>query len=119
MGRRKAPVIFSSVLIGVAVLVPFGWVGIGGVVLTAALAGLGFGIYLSVDAALMTEVLPSSADRAKDLGILNIANTGGQVIAPVVASVTVGIGGYRPLFVVAAVVAIGSALCIRPIRSVR
>ncbi len=41
------------------------------------------------------------------------------MVAPVVASLTVAVGGYRPLFVVAAVIAIGSALCIRPIRSVR
>ena len=67
----------------------------------------------------MTEVLPSDDDRGKDLGILNMANTGGQMLAPVVASLTVAVVGYRPLFVLAAAVAAASALCIRPIRGVR
>ncbi len=87
--------------------------------MTGALAGVGFGIYLSVDAALMTEVLPSDEDRGKDLGILNMANTGGQMLAPVVASLTVATVGYRPLFVLGALVSVAAALCIRPIKSVR
>lgn len=86
---------------------------------TGALAGSGFGVHLSVDAALMTEVLPRDEDRGKDLGILNMANTGGQMLAPVVASLTVTAVGYRPLFVLGGLVSVGSALCIRPIRGVR
>ena len=119
LGRRKGLVMVSSLVIGVAVLLPALSASGTALLLTGALAGLGFGIYLSVDAALMTEVLPSDEDRGKDLGILNTANTGGQMLAPVVASLTVATVGYRPLFVLAAAIAVASALCIRPIRSVR
>ena len=52
----------------------------------ATVGGLAFGIYYAVDAALMSEVLPSSESRARDLGILNMANTGGQVLAPAASS---------------------------------
>ncbi len=103
-------------------ILPFASATAGAMVAAAAVAGLGFGIYLSVDTALMTEVLPSADDRAKDMGILNIANTAGQVLAPGLASVTVAVGGYRPLFLVGLVglvVACASALCIRPIAGVR
>ena len=48
----------------------------------AALLGLGFGVYLAVDQALVTQVLPAAADRAKDLGIINIANVGPRCWAP-------------------------------------
>ena len=34
----------------------------------------------SVDAALITQVLPQAADRAKDLGVINIANSAPQVL---------------------------------------
>jgi hypothetical protein len=46
----------------------------------AMVGGVTFGIYDAVDTAVMSEVLPSSGSRARDLGI---ANTGGQVLAPV------------------------------------
>jgi hypothetical protein len=51
-----------------------------------AITGTGHGIYEGVDLTLVTEVLPDR-DRhaAKDLGLLNIANTLPQVIAPLAA----------------------------------
>ena len=36
--------------------------------------------------ATLTQVLPSAAARAKDLGIINIANSGPQVLAPAIAA---------------------------------
>ena len=36
----------------------------------------------SVDFALITQVLPGPDDRAKDLGVINIANALPQVFAP-------------------------------------
>ncbi len=38
-------------------------------IIGAMILGTGFGVYLSVDFALLTEVLPSARDRAKDLGV--------------------------------------------------
>lgn len=52
----------------------------------ALLAGLGYGIYSSVDQALNVDVLPSKEEAGKDLGILNIANTIGQILGPIVTS---------------------------------
>jgi hypothetical protein len=37
--------------------------------------GVGFGISVSVDAALVTPVLPSTNNRAKAMGIIPLANT--------------------------------------------
>jgi MFS family permease len=56
-------------------------------VIAAVLMGIGYGIYTSVDFALITQVLPGAEDRAKDLGVINIANALPQVAAPPIAAV--------------------------------
>ena len=44
------------------------------------------------------QVLPTAADRAKDLGVINIANSAPQVLAPALAAPIVGrLGGYPVL----------------------
>ena len=53
--------------------------------------GCSYGIYVSVDFALITEVLPGAEDRGKDLGVINIANALPQVLAPVLAGVLLAI----------------------------
>lgn len=88
--------------------------------LYALVAGIGSGVYNSVDQALNTEALPSPDNAAKDLGILNMANTGGQIMGPGVTSAVVGLtGGYGAVFVVAAGILVASGFLIKPIRSVR
>jgi MFS family permease len=84
----------------------------------AGLAGLGFGVYLSVDAALVTQVLPSAAGRAKDLGLINIANSGPQVLAPAIAAPLVSLGGYTSLYLAVAVVVVTGSVLVQRIRSV-
>ena len=85
----------------------------------AGLAGLGFGVYLSVDAALVTQVLPSAEGRAKDLGLINIANSGPQVLAPAIAAPLVSqLGGYTSLYLTVAVVVVTGSVLVQRIRSV-
>ncbi|MDG4865344.1 MFS transporter [Streptomyces sp. T-3] len=86
----------------------------------AALNGLGFGCFMAVDNALVSMILPSADDAARDLGVLNMANAGPQILAPFVASVIVSVsGGYTSLFLAGAVLAMLGALAVRPIRGVR
>ena len=86
----------------------------------AALLGVGYGVYLAVDAALITQVLPTAADRAKDLGIINIANSAPQVLAPALAApIVAGLGGYPVLYGLTALVTLAGAVLVLPIRSVR
>lgn len=117
---RKAIVIGSAFLVAAASVITFAAAEPWAMLAYALIAGIGTGIYNSVDQALNTEVLPSPENAAKDLGILNMANTGGQILGPGVTSAIVGISGsYGPVFLVAAAVVAGSALLIAPIRSVR
>lgn len=118
--RRKVIVIGSAFLVAAASLIPFAVAQPWAMLAYALIAGIGTGIYNSVDQALNTEVLPNPENAAKDLGILNMANTGGQILGPGLTSAIVGLSGsYGPVFIVATAVVAGSALLIGPIRSVR
>ena len=85
VGRRKIFVIWSGVLIGASSLVLGLWQDWPGALLAAVVLGAGFGVYQAVDFALITQVLPGAGDRAKDLGIINIASALPQVLAPAIA----------------------------------
>ncbi|MFJ6168709.1 MFS transporter [Micromonospora orduensis] len=118
-GRRKIYVITSGLIMAVAALL----LAVAPVwpmaIVAALLLGAGYGVYLSVDAALITQVLPRATDRAKDLGVINIANSAPQVLGPALsAPLVVHLGGYPTLYAVtAAITLIGSALVVK-IRSV-
>ena len=53
--------------------------------MAAVVLGAGFGVYQAVDFALITQVLPAAGERAKDLGVINIAAALPQVLAPAIA----------------------------------
>lgn len=119
VGRRKIFVIWGGIIMAVAALLLALFPVWAMAQVAAALLGAGYGVYLSVDAALITQVLPEATSRGKDLGVINIANSAPQVIAPVVAApIVVHLGGYPTLYgLTAAVVLLGSVLVGR-IRSV-
>ncbi|MFI8288137.1 MFS transporter [Streptomyces sp. NPDC085614] len=118
--RRKLFVAASAALAAVALLVPALSASWTAMLVFSVVNGLGFGCYMAVDTALVTMVLPRAEDAARDMGVLNIANAGPQIVAPFVASLIVSAsGGYPALFLVAAVLSVLGALAVRPIRSVR
>lgn len=118
--RRKPFVIISGLIVALSMLLLAFVTSFGGVIVAAVLFGLGYGVYISVDIALVTEVLPSQGDRGKDLGVFNIANSLPQVIVPIVAVVTVTtFHNYAALFIVVAIAAVLSGVLIQPVKGVR
>ncbi|KOV20015.1 MFS transporter [Streptomyces sp. XY413] len=118
--RRKVFVGVSAALAGLVMVVPVASPTWTGMLVFSALNGLAFGCFMAVDTALVTLVLPRAEDAARDMGVLNIANAGPQIIAPFVASAVVtALGGYTPLFLVGGALSLIGALAILPIRSVR
>jgi MFS family permease len=119
-GKRKIFVIWSGVIMTVAALL-LAVLPVWPVALIAAvLLGGGYGIYLSVDAALITQVLPRAADRARDLGVINIANSAPQVLGPVLAApIVVHLGGYPALYAVTAGLTLLGAVLVVRIKGVR
>lgn len=118
-GRRRVFVCGGAVVMSAAAVLLACWPTWPGVIIAAVLLGLGFGTYSAVDLALLTQVLPTAGDRARDLGVLNIASSLPQVVAPVVAGALVtGPGGYPLLYGVAAAVGVVGAVLVYRIRSV-
>ena len=120
-GRRKVFIYAASVVMVVGLSMPLMMPNMTGMIAMSIINGFGFGLYMSVDAALMTEVLPGGGAAAgKDLGILNIATNIPQALSPAIAGLIITyFGGYSMLFVFAIVFSIIAALAIIPIKSVR
>ncbi|AOR34441.1 MFS transporter [Streptomyces fodineus] len=119
VGRRKPFVVWSGVLMAVATAALAGWQTWPGAIVASALLGVGFGVFTSVDFALMTDVLPAALDRGKDLGVINVANALPQVAAPALAApIVTYLGGYRALYLVAAVIGLAGAVLVGRIRGV-
>jgi MFS family permease len=120
-GRRKAFVAAAALTYGVALFVIAAATSFGGFLVGMAISGLGFGTYLAVDLALVADVLPSSADSARDLGLFNIANALPYALAPAVAPVILSASGdsYAVLYAVAGTCALLAAVAVVPIRTVR
>ncbi|OJX72890.1 MAG: MFS transporter [Leifsonia sp. 71-9] len=119
LGRRKIVVIVAGVVLAVSLVFPWIMPTTTGMLIFAFVSGLGFGAYQSVDTALMSEVLPSKDDFAKDLGVLNIAATLPQTLAPGLATLIFLVFGYVGLFPIGIVIALLGAFAVLPIKSVR
>ena len=118
LGRRKMIVTISGALMGLAALLLTFVENWNASLVAAVLFGMGFGAYLAVDQALITQVLPAAADRAKDLGIINIAIVGPAAIGAAIAGPLVILGGYPTLFGGTAVVAALGSILVWRIKSV-
>ncbi|WP_347304624.1 MFS transporter (plasmid) [Croceibacterium sp. TMG7-5b_MA50] len=121
--RRKPFVIAGSLIMGCAMVAPLAAPSMAGMWAYAAIIGVGYGMFMSIDIALMTQVLPQSVagDEGRDLGVLTTAVNIPQIISPVMAAALLGLtdGDYRAIFWAAIIFVFGSALCVIPIRSVR
>jgi MFS family permease len=118
IGKRKMIVTVSGALIAAAALLLTFVETWQSAMAAAVLFGVGFGAYLAVDQALITQVLPAASDRAKDLGIINIAIVGPAALAGVIAGFLVSLSGYPALFGATALVAAAGSVFVWKIRSV-
>ncbi|MEU8076470.1 MFS transporter [Catellatospora citrea] len=119
LGRRRIFVYAAAAMLATALLLPWIWPTKPGMLAFALLSGLGFGVFQAVDTALITEVLPAEQDFGKDIGVVNIAATLPQVLAPAAAGAIVAAAGYAPLFPVGIALVLLGGLAVVPIKSVR
>lgn len=117
MGRRKPIVIAGGLIIAASALIPAGFPTAPGMMCSMIVLAIGFGTFLAVDQALVIQVLPSTADTAKDIGIINIASTLPNTFAPLVAAFIVTNFGYAALYPIVALVAAAGALVILPVKT--
>jgi MFS family permease len=120
LGRRKIFVFASSALVGLSLIIPMVVPTFTGWLLFSFVSGLGFGCFQAVDQALMSEVLPSASSFAKDLGVVNIAATLPQMVAPGLAGfVILTFGGYIALFPIGIALAVLGAFAVWFIKAAR
>lgn len=128
-GRRKTLVAASTGLFAVGVAVLAHVHTLAGFYAVEAIMGLAYGIYMSVDMALVLQVLPNPEDSGKDLGVFNMANAIPQSAAPFLGSLLLGIGAastagsstpnYTLMLWAAAIAALVGALVVLPIKKVK
>ncbi len=118
--RRKLFVIAASGMMTVSLLLYAFFPTWSMVLVGTVFLGVGFGVFLSVDLALASQVLPNAADRGKDIGIFQAAIFVPMILSPVIAGITLSaLHSYLALFALLAVAALLAAMLIIPIKSVR
>ncbi|MEW1835960.1 MFS transporter [Microbacterium sp. NPDC079995] len=119
-GRLRIFVALSTAMFAPAGLVYLLMPTMTGAWIASAIVGAAFGVYMAVDQALITRVLPNLDNAARDLGIMNIANAGPQIVAPAVVGAIVGAtGNYQVIFIILIASTVLGALSVRFIRGVR
>ena len=119
LGRRKIFVFISSVLVGIGLLIPMLSPTLGAMMAMSVVAGLGFGAFQSVDQAVINQVLPNKAAYAKDLGVVNIAATFPQAIAPAIGGVIVATFHYVAIFPIGILLSVLGAFAVWFIKAVK
>lgn len=119
-GRRKPFVIGAGLITATALVLLASTTTVQRAIVSTSILALGFGAYSAVDFAMITQVLPNPDDRAKDLGVINIANALPQVLAPPIAAGVLALGlGFRGLYLLAAAASVLGSWLVVNIRSIR
>jgi MFS family permease len=120
LARRKPFVLLAGLLLAaatIALAISPAWPVMAGAFLVY---GVGYGFFTTVDAALITEVLPSDQDIGRDLGLSNLANTLPQMLAPLLGAALLHDGaGYPWLYLAAAAAAAFGGVTVLAVRGAR
>ncbi len=120
LGRRKVFVIVSSLIMMVGLLLYAFFPTWSMMVIATVFLGIGMGVFLAVDMALASQVLPTAADRGKDVGLINMTTFLPTILSPILAGITLSaLHSYLVLFLLLAVASLIAALLILPIKTVR
>ncbi|MDI2132747.1 MFS transporter [Yinghuangia seranimata] len=119
VGRLKPFVLVCGVGSAVSLAIPMLSATETGMTWFQIVNGVFFGTYMAVDLALMTRVLPPAAEVGKNLGLVNIAAAGPQIVAPTVAGWIVDAGGYDAMFPISAAVSLAGALLVLGVKGVK
>lgn len=114
----KLPVGLSTISLGVGALSIFFLQNDTGIIVYAFTAGLGMGIWNSLDNLLNLEVIPDKNRVGFFLGFYNLGNTVTQAIAPVIAAFLISSAGFSSIFIMSFLFSIIGGISILSIKSV-
>ncbi|NOW45330.1 MFS family permease [Novosphingobium sp. SG751A] len=122
-GRMKPLVFGAGLLATVGLLAISQTTSLTPFIAAMIVLGAGKSVIYALTTALGASVLPDRASAAKDMGIIQIASSLPQSLAPAIAPLFLAIGGghsnYEAVFIAAALFAAGGTLAILPIRHVK
>lgn len=114
--RKQKPFVGgAAVLLGIGVWIMAFAPSVTFYFVSQAVIGVGFGMFLAVDIALVARVLPNKEDAAKDFGIMNVANNIAGSVVPVIATPLIAAGGFVLFYGVLGVAGLLSAAAVAPI----
>ena len=114
----KLPVGLSTISLGIGALSMFFLQNDAGILIYGFAAGLGMGIWNSLDNLLNLEVIPDKNRVAFFLGVYNLGNTITQAIAPVLAAFVISQFSFSSIFIVSFIFSMIGGLSILSIKSV-
>lgn len=114
----KFPVGLSTIALGIGALSMYFLQNDAGILIYGFAAGLGMGIWNSLDNLLNLEVIPDKNRVAFFLGVYNLGNTLTQAIAPVLAAFVISQFSFSSIFIVSFICSMIGGLSILSIKSV-
>lgn len=119
-GRRRTLVIAAALVQALSAVLILLSPTFLGTAIAAAVMGVGYGGYMSVSLALATDLLPDGRDNARDLGVVNVSASLGQLLGPLIgAGLVAAVGGFWLLFLAAGALSVIGAIMTTAVRPVR
>ncbi|WP_318764795.1 MFS transporter [Lactiplantibacillus carotarum] len=115
----KLPVSLSTIFLAFGALTLFFMRNNAGIIIYAFAAGIGMGMWNSLDNLLNLEVIPDQDRIAFFLGVYNLGNTITQAIAPVIAAAVIGLFGFSAIFIVSFCFSLIGGILMLSIKSVK
>lgn len=115
----KLPVGFSVIFLALGAGSLFLFRDMTGISIYAVCAGIGMGMWNSLDNLLNLKVIPDKDRVAFFLGVYNLGNTVTQAVAPVIAATVISIFGFSSVFFVAMAFSLVGGLCVLSIKSLK
>lgn len=115
----KLPIVFSTLFLALGALSIFFLKNDTSIWIYGFTAGLGMGIWNSLDNLLNLEVIPDENRVAFFLGVYNLGNTITQALAPILAAAVISMFGFSAIFVVSSLFALLGGICVFSIKTIR
>lgn len=119
--RRRVFVMSGGLAMALAALIMAVAPGWPGPLVAQLIFGAGLGLFSTVDTALVAELLPDSDHAGRDLGLINLAITAPQMLAPLAGLLLLSLTGgeLKWIFALSALFAVSGAVVVSRIRRVR
>ncbi|WEV60754.1 MFS transporter [Streptococcaceae bacterium ESL0729] len=115
----KIPLALATVFMSLGALAIYFFQDAKGIIIYAFLAGLGLGIWNSLNNLLNLKIIPDKEKVAFFLGVYNLGSTVTQALAPILAALAISTFGFQAIFLMSALFALLSGISIISIKGIK